>query len=400
MREVLRRREARLLLAGQTLSFFGDSAMFLVLGIWAKDLTGSNAAAGLVFFVLALPQLFEPLTGWVVDRLPRKPVLLASHASLAVVMLVLLLVDGREDLWLIYLVAFLYGAGAAFAYPARNGLLKTILPDELLGQANGALQSAREGFRLVAPLLGAGLYAAVGGGAVAVLDSLTFVGSVATLVVLRVSEPKPEPPQHRFLRELAAGAQHIWNVIALRQIVSAVAVALVVIGFAETAIFAVVDQGLHRPTAFLGVLEAFQGVGAIAGGLTAARAMRRFGEGRVAGFGMALFAVGIGLLIIGSLVPAFAGFAVAGVGVAWVVVAFSTALQRMTPLHLQGRVFGTAGMAFGVPQTFSIALGAILITVVDWRLLLGIMGAVTLGCGLYLLTRHASRPVEPAAVTA
>ena len=47
--------------------------MFLVLGIWAKDLTGSNAAAGLVFFVLALPQLFEPFAGWVVDRLPASP---------------------------------------------------------------------------------------------------------------------------------------------------------------------------------------------------------------------------------------------------------------------------------------------------------------------------------------
>jgi MFS family permease len=400
MRELLRRREARLLLAGQTLSFFGDSAMFLVLGIWAKDLTGSNAAAGLVFFVLAVPQLFEPFAGWVVDRLPRKPVLLAAHGSLAVVMLLLLLVDGREDLWLIYVVAFLYGAGGAFAYPARNGLLKTILPDELLGQANGALQSAREGFRVVAPLLGAGLYAAVGGGAVAVLDSLTFVGSVATLVVLKVSEPKPEPPEHRFLRELTKGAQHIWQIVPLRQIVAAVAVALVVIGFVETAIFAVVDQGLHRDPAFLGVLETFQGIGAIAGGLTAARAMRRLGEGRVAGFGMALFAVGDGLLITGSLGPVFVGFAVAGFGLAWVVVGFVTAMQRLTPLHLQGRVSGTAGMTIGVPQTFSIALGAVLITVVDWRLLLGIMAVVTFACGVYLLTRQAERPVEPAPVTA
>ena len=370
--------------------------MFLVLGIWAKDLTGSNAAAGLVFFVLALPQLFEPFAGWVVDRLPRKPVLMAAHGSLAIVMLALLLVDGREDLWLIYVVAFLYGAGAAFAYPARSGLLKTILPDELLGQANGALQSAREGFRLVAPMLGAGIYAVIGGGAVAVLDSLTFVGSVATLVALKVVEPKAEPPEHRFLRELAAGAQHIWNVIALRQIVGAVAVALVVIGFVETAIFAVVDEGLHRPTAFLGILEAFQGVGAVAGGLTAAWAMRRFGEGRVAGVGLALFAVGVALLITANLVLAFVGFAVAGVGLAWAVVAFVTALQRMTPLHLQGRVTGTAGMAIGVPQTFSIALGAVLINVVDWRLLLAIMGAVTLACGVYLVTRQVQRPAEEA----
>jgi MFS family permease len=173
-----------------------------------------------------------------------------------------------------------------------------------------------------------------------------------------------------------------------------------VIGFVETAMFAVVDQGLDREPAFLGVLESFQGIGAIAGGLTAARAIRRFGEGRVAGFGLALFAVGVGLLIVANLPAAFAGFAVAGVGVAWAVIGFVTALQRLTPLHLQGRVSGTAGMAVGVPQTFSIALGAVLITVVDWRILLAIMGAVTFACGVYLLTRQAARPVEPAAVAA
>ena len=68
----------------------------------------------------------------------------------------------------------------------------------------------------------------------------------------------------------------------------------------------------------------------------------------------------------------------------------------MTPLHLQGRVTGTAGMAIGVPQTFSIALGAVLINVVDWRLLLAIMGAVTLACSVYLLTRQMQRPAEEA----
>ena len=51
------------LLVGQTLSGVGDSALYLTLGIWAEDLTGSNAAAGLVFVFLGLPALFSPLLG-------------------------------------------------------------------------------------------------------------------------------------------------------------------------------------------------------------------------------------------------------------------------------------------------------------------------------------------------
>ena len=44
MRTLMRRSDVRLLLAGQTLSMFGDWMMVIVLGIWAKVLTGSNSA--------------------------------------------------------------------------------------------------------------------------------------------------------------------------------------------------------------------------------------------------------------------------------------------------------------------------------------------------------------------
>src|SRR5579872_763955 len=42
VRRLVRYRDMRLLLAGETLSLFGDRAMFLALGIWVKTLTGSS----------------------------------------------------------------------------------------------------------------------------------------------------------------------------------------------------------------------------------------------------------------------------------------------------------------------------------------------------------------------
>jgi MFS family permease len=398
VRRVLADRDARLLFGGQTCSLFGDSAMFLVLAIWAKELTGSNAAAGLVFFVFALPQLAAPLVGLVVDRVRRRPLLMAEHAALAAVVLLLLFVRDEGDVWLLYAVAFLYGLGATIGQPARTALVKVTVPDELLGDANALLQTAAQGFRLVAPLLGAGLYAGVGGGAVAVLDAATFLVSVATLALLRVREPEPHPPEHRFLSEVAAGARHIWGTLPLRQLVGAVAAALIVIGFVESAIFAVVDEGLHRPAAFLGVLEVFQGAGAIAGGVLSGRALRRLGDGTLAGAGLVLFAVGDTLLISDRLPVVMAGFAIAGFGLPWAIVGFVTALQRRTPVHLQGRVTATAAMTYTIPQTFSIALGAALVTVVDYRLLLLVMGVATAACGLYLLTRGTFRLPEPTPV--
>ena len=57
MRRLFRLRNVRVFVSGWTLSVFGDWAMFIVLGVWTKDLTGSNSAAGLVFFALGVPSL-------------------------------------------------------------------------------------------------------------------------------------------------------------------------------------------------------------------------------------------------------------------------------------------------------------------------------------------------------
>src|SRR5438128_10197838 len=81
MRRVLAIRDARIFLAGWTLSVFGDWAMFIVLGVWAKDLTDSNSAAGLVFFGLAAPPLFSPLAGCVVHRLSRRRVVVSLDSA-------------------------------------------------------------------------------------------------------------------------------------------------------------------------------------------------------------------------------------------------------------------------------------------------------------------------------
>src|SRR5947207_4391804 len=200
MKTLLRRSDLRLLLAGQALSMFGDWMMIIVLGIWMKVLTGSNSAAGLVFFVFAAASMLSPLGGLVVDRLPKRPLMIGTHLALAGVMCLLLFVHDRSDAWILYLVTALYGLGGDFFAAARSSMLKAMLPDELLGDANGALQSLREGLRLVAPLAGAGIYAALGGSAVALVDVATFVLSAATLAALPFVEPRVAAKDHHFLR--------------------------------------------------------------------------------------------------------------------------------------------------------------------------------------------------------
>ncbi|HEY8582943.1 MAG TPA: MFS transporter, partial [Capillimicrobium sp.] len=186
MREVLALRDARLYLAGQTLSMFGDSALLLALGIWAKQLTGSSGAAALVILAVVAPALLAPLTGLLADRVRRRPLLIVTNLLTAVAVLPLLTVDGPGDVWLLYVVGALYGLSSTVIGAGQNGLLVTVVPDRLLPAANGALQTAREGLRMIAPLVGAGLFAAFGGGAVAVLDALTFLAAAGALAAMGV----------------------------------------------------------------------------------------------------------------------------------------------------------------------------------------------------------------------
>jgi Na+/melibiose symporter-like transporter len=266
-----------------------------------------------------------------------------------------------------------------------------MLPEELLADANGALTATREGLRIIAPLAGVGLYAVLGGGAVAVLDSATFAASALFLSQMRVPEEKPAPPEHHFVHEVTAGLRHVWETLPLRQVVGGVAIALLVVGFAETLIFAVM-MALGEPPTFFGVFAVIQGVGSIIGGISAAAVMRRTGEVHLVGMGLALFAFADLCLIVPSLPIVLVAGPVAGIGVAWAIVGYSTALQTRTPLAIQGRVSAAADLTLSVAQATSIATGALLSTLVDYRILFVVMAAVVLGSAGYLLTRREPTP--------
>jgi MFS family permease len=395
MRRVLARRDMRLYAAGQTLSMFGDTALWLALAVWAKTLTGSSAAAGMVIFGITAPGLFAPLSGLLADRVRRRPLVIVTNLATAVAVLPLLFVHDRGDVWIIYAVTLAYGFSYTVLGAGLSGLLATMLPEDELADANGLMQTAREALRLCAPLAGAGLFAVAGGAAVALLDAATFVIAAALLAMMRVAEPAPEPRTGHLLDGILDGLRYLRMTIPLRQLTVASGAALLVIGFSETLTFEVASRGLGREPSFVGVLIAVQGVGAVAGAATAAPLVRRFGEGYLAAAGMLVFSLGVTLLMSDSLPVVLAGKVLFGVGIPWVIVALFTLLQRLTPGPLQGRTYSAVEVLVNTPQTISIALGALLVAFVDYRLLLLVEAAVVAAAGAWLLSRREQRVTAP-----
>ena len=102
---------------------------------------------------------------------------------------------------------------------------------------------------------------------------------------------------------------------------------------------------------------------------------------------MTIFALGALLMADSALPVVLAGKILFGLGLPWIIVAMLTLLQRSTPAHLQGRAFAASELALGAPQTLSIALGAALVALVDYRVVLLVQAATVGLAGVALLTR-------------
>ncbi|MEV4386329.1 MFS transporter [Micromonospora sp. NPDC049580] len=351
------RRNAGLFVAISLLSGFGSSAMSLVAGIWILDLTGSTGLAALVGLCVYAPVLAGPWLGGLLDRAPRRALVIAVNLLLAAALLALLAVRGPGQTWVIFAVSCAYGVSYVLIDAGETALLPSALSPTDLGDVNGWRSSAQEGMKLVAPLAGAGLYAWHGGHAVAVLSAAMPLLVAVLYLAVRLNRTPPERPTRRH-RGLRAGLAVLLGQRTIRVPVVLAAVSIAMSGFTTAAVYAVVVTELRLPTTFLGVLASAQGAGSILGGLVVGRLLTRRGPVAVGVAGAVLFAVGCLARCLPWWPATVAGAAVAGIGLPWTLVAAVTAVQTHSPAALLGRVAATANTAMFGPLVLAIPLGS------------------------------------------
>ncbi|MFF9841988.1 MFS transporter [Streptomyces sp. NPDC013740] len=378
-----------LYLCAVLVSGFGTTAMWLVSGIWVKSLTGSDSLAALTAFALWAPALLGPVLGSLVDRVPRRPLLVVLNLAMAALLPLLLWVDRPERVWLLFAVLFVYGTQGAVHEAAEAALAAGALDQERLGSFNGLRMTVNEAMKLVAPLVAAGLFARYGGGPVALLDAATFALAAGVFALLRVREARIPAGGERV--RVADGARPLWDSPVLRALVAAGAFTMFLAGLNGAAIYAVVDRGLGHSPAYAGVLYAVQGAGSVVAGLAAGPMLRRVPERALAAAGLALFAVGVAARALPYDAVALVASGVIGVGLPWVLIAAMTAVQRRVPAELVGRAAGTANTLVFVPNAVALAVGAGLVAVVDMRVLLPVVGVAALAGAASLSAAPASR---------
>lgn len=400
----LRRRPAawkhqpfRRLTAAWVTTNLGDSALYLMAAVWAKDLTGSDAAAGIVFAVLGLSTLLAPVMGHIVDRVSRRRLLIiANLVGAGLVCLLLPLTADR--FWLLYIVIFGYGALGTLTGAAQGALLRDMLADDELASGNGLLSTIDQALRLVSPLLGTALYVTAGPLAVVALTATCFAATALLLVFVRQEESQPEPRDgESFLRSALAGFGHIARTPVLAPTTIAIGVAFGATGLLNIAAFPVIEQGLGLPAASLGVMVSVQGIGAVLAGVSAASVIARLGEPRTLAVGLTILAAGGAAFLTTSVLVAGAGMAAVGFGVTWSVVAFVTIRQRLTAPRMQGRTSAASNLAINLPQALLTLVGAAVLAVIDYRLLIAL---TVLGVAGAAVSAFVVPPIPAPAVTA
>ncbi|WP_338898969.1 MFS transporter [Streptomyces sp. TG1A-60] len=433
-RRVLGDRDAGLYLAAVVVSGLGSSAMWLVAGIWVKDLTGSDALAALCACALWAPLLAGPWLGTLADRHRRRPLLIATDLGLAALLLTLFTVDTPGDLWVLYTVLLLYGTAGVVHDAAESALVATAVGPSLLGDFNGLRMTANESMKLVAPLAGAGLYAVYGAATVALLDAVTFVAAAGLYASVRAREGEPVRTgagRHgRWLRSSASapvvdtdtdtvtgtgthtgtdtgtgtgtgddqrpragrrartaeGARHLLTDKRLRPLVLAGGTTMLLSGINGALIHAVVEPLGHSP-AYAGLLYLAQGAGSITVGLATGPLLRRLGGLPFAAYGIALTGSAVALRAIPNDTVALACSAAIGIGLPCVLTAALTAVQRAAPPELLGRTTATAHTLLFAPTAVGTAIGAAVVQPVDLRVLSAAVGGAHLLTAAWLL-RH------------
>lgn len=323
-------------------------------------LTRSGLRVGVTVALEIAPVLLLGfVAGTVVDRRPRRQVMVAADLGRAAIAAVLA-VFGRH-LPVVYAAAFGSSALGVLFNPAAASVLPALVRDEreVVG-ANSAVWSAAVISQIALAPLAGGLVAWAGPGAAFAVDAASFAVSALLLAGLRLPTA-PAPPPTRRLAEVVEGLRAVRDSRLLRTLAVVQGLGALSAGATSALLVVLAERHLHAGASRFGVLLAAIGVGAGFGALVLQRLISDVRRPMVL-FGPFLLrgVVDLVLATTSRFAVALGALGAYGVATATGNVTFNSALQTTVPERLRGRVFTFYDMVWQTGRLVSIGVGGAL----------------------------------------
>jgi DHA3 family macrolide efflux protein-like MFS transporter len=349
---------------GQTLSLVGSALVQFALIWWLTTTHNSARVLATAMMMEVVPRvLVSPFAGALVDRWPRRTVLIVADTvtALALVWLLALYASGAVQNWHVYLLLLLRATAGNFHWPAMQASTTMLVPERHLARVAGLTQTLQGLMTVAAPALGALLYELLPMQGILAVEVITAACAVGPLLFIAV----PRPPRGERLQEAATsilydlleGLLFIWRWQGLATIMAITMVVNLVGSPSFALIPLLVSQHFGGGALQLGWVQGAFGVGLVLGGVLL---------GAWGGFKRRIVTASVGSVISGAgfiiagLLPATAIGAlvamafVVGLCLSLVTGSVMALMQAVVPPALQGRVFAVMQSVTGLTVPFGL----------------------------------------------
>lgn len=335
-------------IGGQSISLVGTWMQSVAQSWLVLRLTGSGTAVGLLVALQTLPVLLLGAYGGVVaDRVDKRRLMIALQSMMGVLALVLgvLTLTHRVALWQVFALAVLLGLNNCFENPARQAFILEMVGADRLRNAVSLNSVLVNVARAVGPAAAGLLIAAGGTGVCFVLNAVSFVAVVVSLVRLDTSELRPSPPAPRAKGQLRAGLAYVRRTPVLGVPLLMMALVGCLAYEFQVVLPVVAQQSFGGDARAYGFMTGAMGLGAVLGGLyVAAR-----GRTGVRSLVNSSLAFGVALLA-AALAPGLPAELLALAMVGAISVGFlskgNSTLQLAATPSMRGRVMALWAVAF------------------------------------------------------
>jgi MFS family permease len=386
---VLAHRQFRRLWIAGLLDDTTDWMLVTAVPIFVYQLTDSTLITSAAFLIELIPGIvFSPLAGVAADVFDRRRLLIICALLQAALVALLLPVDSRGTLWLLYLAITFRAICTQFVLPAKNSLLPTLVDPGQAVAANSLVALNTNLGRLAGSLFGG---VAVSGQRLApvslgALAAFLLVAGITTLIRAprSLASSQDKLPGQASVPDDAArsetdvsrwwvvAARHWWEgvqvIVADRQLrgtFASAALCAVGQGIFSVLFVVFVVRSLHGGDAEVGLLRGVQGIGGVVGGITLGALGRRLRPAPLITWGALSFAVIAALLwnatLVTTAIGLYAGlFMIGGIPGSAYNAGLLGLIQERVPARYLGRAVGSFYTTYNGAQAVGMAIAGVL----------------------------------------